>query len=217
MTVDASSVASSADNRLFTVGGESVNGVVVVRKDTASFGCSIGVVAPQSLVPIDFQGVLFDSRMVPLLEEEIAVYMAMNLRLEPDYVSFEKVFLKEGDCPASNIWGVFAPWPSALLPHDAAAGAWREVGVHSGNITGYDIGGARLNIAGVWTPGGFQYNITNYWYVKNDEIAEDMHVMNVEPMIFNFYANGDLSVSKYGCAVTRGTNNVIRTTGGGGL
>ena len=65
----------------------------------------------------------------------------------------------------------------------------------------------------MWISGGFQYNIPNYWYIKdaNGDPGE-MHLFKYEPQIIRFYANGDLSREKYGCIVTRGTNDISAIT-----
>lgn len=65
-------------------------------------------------------------RRIPLQGGEMGVLMHIDTWLEPLYVSFAKVRLYEGECPASNLTGWFLDqdqFPASLLAHDAAAGA----------------------------------------------------------------------------------------------
>ncbi len=144
---------------------------------------------------------------------DMAVGMITELKLLPDYVSFRHLFLQEGECQATSIWGLFAPYASGLLPHDEIAGAWEEVAVSAtNNNAGVDF--AATNFGEVPStitiaPGGFEYVITNYWYVKNNgEVTGQKHPFATNPVIFSTSVNGSMTVNRFNCTVTRGTNDV---------
>ena len=142
---------------------------------------------------------------------DVAVGMIVELRLLPDYVSFKHLFLQEGECPATNIWGFFEPHASNILPHDANAGAWAEVKIsETNNLVGVDFPSANFGvISTALASGGFEYGITNYWYVKsNGTMIGQMHPFSINPSVFTISADGSLTVERFGCIATRGTNDV---------
>lgn len=144
---------------------------------------------------------------------DVAVGMTIQNRLMPDYVSFSHLFFMEGECDATDRWGLFADPQNTLLPHDSARGAGIEVPVDSVNNLPQDYAMARFNaVLPIAVDGGFQYNITNYWYVKNSNVAGEIHPFGVEAQKFTLFTNGDLSVEKYGWTATRGTNNITTIT-----
>ena len=146
---------------------------------------------------------------------EIAVGLRTSLRLLPDYVSFMHLYLQEGECEASGIWGFFEPYANSLLPHDANAGAWNEVGVSSiDNAAGDDFAGTSFGTIPIaLAAGGFEYAITNYWYVKNGAaVIGTPQPFLIEHQVFSLTSGGDLSVEKYRCTATRGTNGVTIVT-----
>jgi hypothetical protein len=58
--------------------------------------------------------------------------------------------------------------------------------------------------------GSFQYNITNYWYVKSSEnLLIRKNILSIEAQRISLDTNSDLSIEKYGCNVQRGTNNIV--------
>ena len=146
---------------------------------------------------------------------EIAVGLRTSLRLLPDYVSFMHLYLQEGECEASGVWGFFEPYANSLLPHDANAGAWNEIGVSSiDNAAGDDFAGASFGTIPIaLAAGGFEYAITNYWYVKNGAaVIGTPQPFVIEHQIFSLTPGGDFSVEKYRCTATRGTNGVTIVT-----
>ncbi|MBR2940876.1 MAG: hypothetical protein IKC14_06160 [Kiritimatiellae bacterium] len=144
---------------------------------------------------------------------DVAVGIKIENRLMPDYVSFSHLFFMEGECDATDRWGLFADPQNTLLPHDSIGGAWGEVSVGIVNDLPKDYATARFNaVLPIEMDGGFQYNITNYWYVKNSGVTGEIHPFGVEAQKYTLYANGDLSVEKFGWTATRGTNNVTTIT-----
>lgn len=146
---------------------------------------------------------------------EIAVGLRTSLQLLPDYVSFMHLYLQEGECEASGVWGFFEPYANSLLPHDANAGAWNEVGVSSiDNAAGGDFAGTSFGTIPIdLAAGGFEYAITNYWYVKNGAVMIGApQPFLIEHQVFSLTSGGDLSVEKYRCTATRGTNGVTTVT-----
>jgi len=146
---------------------------------------------------------------------EIAVGLCTSLQLMPDYVSFMHLYLQEGECEASGVWGFFEPYANSLLPHDANAGAWNEIGVSSiDNAAGDDFAGASFGTIPIaLAAGGFEYAITNYWYVKNGAAVRGTpQPFVIEHQIFSLTPGGDFSVEKYRCTATRGTNGVTIVT-----
>ena len=146
---------------------------------------------------------------------DVAVGLLTELYLLPDYVSFGKLFLQEGSCPATNITGFFAPYANSIQPHGLGVGAWNEVGVsETNNYAGTDFASANFGTIPIALgPGGFEYAITNYWYVKNNGVVDGrLHAFYVSPMKFCISENGNLSVEKYGLIATRNTNDVTTIT-----
>lgn len=144
---------------------------------------------------------------------DVAVGMTIENKLMPDYVSFSHLFFVEGACDATNRWGLFADPQITLLPHDSAGGAGSEVPVGPQNYLPKDYATAKFDVVPpIAMAGGFQYNITNYWYVMNYSVAGTIHPFGVESQKYTLLTNGDLSVEKYGWIATRGTNNVTTIT-----
>ena len=150
--------------------------------------------------------------LVPTLGS-VAVGMTIQNRLMPDYVSFSKLFYMEGACTATDRWGLFEDPQIKLLPHDYTAGAWHEVPVGSENSLPQDYVVGLFDIkSSIPMNGGFRYNITNYWYVKDMGIVGDLQSFSINSQEFSLFVNGDMSVKKYGWIATRGTNNVTIIT-----
>ena len=144
---------------------------------------------------------------------DVAVGMTIQNRLMPDYVSFSHLFFMEGECDATDRWGLFADPQNTLMPHDSIAGAWKEAPVGSANNLPQDYAMAQFDaVLPIAMDGGFQYNITNYWYVMNSNVAGVRHPFGIESQKFTLFSNGDLSVEKYGWTATRGTNNITTIT-----
>ena len=142
--------------------------------------------------------------------------MTVDLKLMPDYVSFEHLYIEEGSCPPDDGKGIFKPWMGSLLYHGEDEGAGKPKKVQERNFAGGDFASTVLSIdSTAWGPGSFRYNIPNFWSVKNEDgTVGEKHPFCNTPCVFVFFANGDLSVTKYECSVTRGINNVSTVTGG---
>ena len=144
--------------------------------------------------------------------EELWVAMSVDLKLMPDYVSFENVYLQEGYCEATNIDGFFLQ--TTILPHGTDAGAWREVKVEEGNYAGDDFASASFSSRPeIPAQGGYEYQIPLRWYVKSGGVPVAYNPMGNVPEVFMLSPNGDFSVSKFGRTVVCGTNGVPREVG----
>ena len=194
---------------------EPTNVSATVSVGDSSFSFRLTTIAPEGLDAIACRAFTDDDWFlltgeVPALGD-VAVGMEVELRLMPDNVSFKNVFLQEGECKAVNVTGFFRENSVVLFPHGTAQGAWREVGVYSvSNYVGGDSACANFGSIPIrLTEGGFEYPITNYWYVKNGVLNSRHHPFYVANQKFLIYSNGDFSVDKFNCTVTRGTNNLI--------
>ena len=194
------------------------NGCVDV--DGATLGIELVTIAPTHQLAKGFRAPVDDDWMnngqsTPDNGMIGAGIVITNLVLYPDWVSFENVRLKEGDCTATNMWGLF-DFPGAetvFPPHgeDAGAGKVIEVGVR--NDAGNDFAAATfLNIDQPWRAGGFQYDIPQYWSVKSGTHTNEWHWFGSESQVFTFDSNGDMTVEKFGVSMTRGTNGIYRIT-----
>jgi hypothetical protein len=180
------------------------------------FGFDISTVAPERLEAIacrEFSDSDWRSKIggVPRIGD-VAVGMVVDLRLLPDYVSFKNVFLQEGECEATNAEGFFVKNSVALLPHGPDEGALTEVKVSDfQNYAGQDFAAVDFGFIPIrLEEGSFQYNITNYWYVKSSgDVATRKNLLTIESQKYFLDINGTLSVEKYGCKIQRGTNNII--------
>ena len=180
------------------------------------FGFDISTVAPERLEAIacrEFSDSDWRSKIggVPRIGD-VAVGMVVDLRLLPDYVSFKNVFLQEGECEATNAEGFFVKNSVALLPHGPDEGALTEVKVSDfQNYAGQDFAAVDFGFIPIrLEEGNFQYNITNYWYVKSSgDVATRKNLLTIESQKYFLDINGTLSVEKYGCKIQRGTNNII--------
>jgi len=118
-------------------------------------------------------------------------------------------------CPATSISGFFEPYASGILPHEANEGAWNEIKVSIvDNSAGIDSALVDFGVISVpMSDGAFEYCITNYWYVKEGGgVYGQMHPFYTSPMAVTLSANGTLSVEKFGCVATRGTNDITTIT-----
>ena len=146
---------------------------------------------------------------------EVAVGMVTHRQLMPDHVSFEHLYVEEGECPVSGVNGFFEPMSQSLPPHDASAGAWKTSEVGSGNFIDDDFAGIGFKAAlgTSYSHGSFQYNVPNYWYVmKGSSIIGKKEPFGIKPGVFELYQNGDFTITRFDCAVLRGTNGVARVT-----
>ena len=192
------------------------NLAVKVSIGDSSFGFGISTIAPEKLKAIECRSFTSRDWLLQTGVEpgygEVAAGMIVDLQLLPDYVSFKNVFLQEGTCEATNIDGFFVQYADALLPHGVTEGALTEVKVSDlRNYAGQDF--AAVNFGQIpiqLESGSFQYNITNYWYVKSSEnLLIRKNILSIEAQRISLDTNSDLSIEKYGCNVQRGTNNIV--------
>ena len=199
---------------------EPTNVSATVSVGDSSFSFRLTTIAPEGLDAIACRAFTDDdwrlrTGSIPK-HGDVAVGMAVELRLMPDYVSFKNVFLQEGECEATNIDGFFVPYSAALESHGETQGALTEVGVSDlQNYAGNDLSAADFGAIPVQLDNGsFMYNITNYWYVKKSgDVFVRKNFLSIESQKFSLTVNGDLSVQKYGCIVQRGTNNIVKVIG----
>ena len=145
-------------------------------------------------------------RRIPLQGGEMGVLMHIDTWLEPLYVSFAKVRLYEGECPASNLTGWFLDqdqFPASLLAHDAAAGASSDPSAEyatirdEGNYTqnGDTVGFLLYDATNNFYQGSYQLNIPLKWYVYNslvtNALPDNVQTIWVLP-------NGAMRVNKNG-------------------
>jgi hypothetical protein len=179
------------------------------------FGLNFSVIAPESLEAITCRAFADEDwhlqvGEVPVIGD-VAVGMVVDLRLLPDYVSFKNVFLQEGECEASNVDGFFVEFVNDLLPHGASQGALAEVKVSNWqNYAGQDFAAVDFGLIPIQLKNGnFQYNITNYWYVKSSfNVPLRKNFLSIVSQRFSLNDNGNLSVQKYGYVAQRGTNSI---------
>ena len=212
-------ITTSGTEFLYTAPGIPTNMPARISISSSEYAFVLSVIAPIKLEVISYEvassNIWIGNTGTMPSHGEVAAGMVTTLRLLPLSVSFRNLYLKEGECSATNVWGIFTPFAGIIPPHDSNAGAWdeMEVGAYN-NYAGRDTALLHFgNIDVMWISGGFQYNIPNYWYIKdaNGDPGE-MHLFKYEPQIIRFYANGDLSIEKYGCIVTRGTNDISTIT-----
>lgn len=91
------------------------------------------------------------------------------------------------------------------LNHDAEQGGGIRYSVNPDNKIMTDCAYLNLMNDANWYAGGFQWNIEAFWYVDG---GLSTNQLNWSSQVFNLDANGNMSVSKFGWTVTRGTNNV---------
>ena len=83
--------------------------------------------------------------------------------------------------------------------------------VGEGNSVGDDFAAIAFEeIVQPWRSGGFQYDIPLYWCAKDASREDEWNWFGTESQVFTFGTNGDLTVEKFGGAVTRGTNGISR-------
>jgi hypothetical protein len=141
----------------------------------------------------------------------------MSIRIYPSEVQ-NVVWEIEGDLRSGSFISYIAqddPTNLAVkvsLPHGVTEGALTEVKVSDlRNYAGQDF--AAVNFGQIpiqLESGSFQYNITNYWYVKSSEnLLIRKNILSIEAQRISLDTNSDLSIEKYGCNVQRGTNNIV--------
>lgn len=145
---------------------------------------------------------------------EIGAGLRIDLKLLPDYVSFEGLRTMEGYADASDLQGYFQNVVMTNTSHDVANGAWRVNIVQEGNNAGIDRAGGAYRVGDLpqpWVNGSYSFAIPFYWWVDGSS-QTNQFATNVQT--FRLFANGDAEVSKFGWTAHRGTNGVQTVTGG---
>ena len=190
----------------------------VVSVVGVSFAFNLETIAPDRLQAGGFRATEdWDWHVIAFAapqDGEIGVGLAItNIVLLPDWVSFANVDIREGFCLATNMWGIFN-FPNAqskLYSHGAGEGAGEIMAVSGANEIGNDFAAISFkSIRQPWRRGGFQYDIPLYWRARGDSGASLWRLFDMESQVFTFEANGEMTVEKFGGAVTRGTNGVSR-------
>ena len=145
----------------------------------------------------------------PLLNGQAGVAANIDVRVLPSYVSFKKINLLEGMCPAVSVWGCCAntDYFPANMTHDGIAGGsetYAEEGtsVNSQNMLNSDKVAfwPPTRLAFPCEPGGFTFNIPWKWYADG---RPRLHDWMVVPQIMTVHSNGTVTISKNGVTITR--------------
>lgn len=139
---------------------------------------------------------------------EIGAGLRIDLKLLPDYVSFEGLRTMEGISPTYGQWGYFANFSMTNIAHNASIGAWCVNTVHEGNDVGFDRAGFSFlaeDLPRPWSRGGFEYRIPLYWWVDG---STQTNLLATHAQQFGMFPDGDSEVSKFGWTAHRGTNGV---------
>ena len=139
---------------------------------------------------------------------EIGAGLYVELKLIPDYVSFQGLKVMEGECAAQNIQGYYSSFDMSQVRHNTSNGAWRQTTVEDGNLAGFDRAGNAKTVSELpppWNLGGYEWHIPFYWSA-GDFTTINRFTTNIQK--FRIYPAGDFSVSKFGWTAHRSTNGV---------
>lgn len=139
---------------------------------------------------------------------EIGAGLYVELKLIPDYVSFQGLKVMEGECAAQNIQGYYSSFDMSQVRHNTSNGAWRQTTVEDGNLAGFDRAGNAKTISELpppWDIGGYEWHIPFYWSADNFTTT-NRFTTNIQK--FRLYPDGDFSVCKFGWTAHRSTNGV---------
>ena len=183
--------------------------------DGFSMPVTYSVIAPSGCIGINAR-VMNDDDWIkagyskPLSPGEIGAGLYVDLRLTPDYVSFQGLKTMEGECAAENIEGYFSSFDMSQVKHDAANGAWHRATVNDENLVGFDRAGYAKTISELpppWDIGGYKWHIPFYWSA-DDFTTITKFTTNTQS--FRLYPSGEFSISKFGWTAYRSTNGVQR-------
>ncbi|MBQ6142457.1 MAG: hypothetical protein IJI54_14370 [Kiritimatiellae bacterium] len=180
--------------------------------DGSSYSFPISVVGPSSVIGTNAV-VMTDEDWIatgfaPLSIGEVGAGERIDLKFEPDYVSFVGLKTMEGFSQVYNKTGYFEQYNMSNVVHNAANGAGVVTTVGEENGVGRDRAGFAFTNAELpppWADGGFEFRIPFYWWVDGSSQTNEVST-NVQS--FTLFANGDAETSKFGWTVHRGTNGV---------
>ena len=169
---------------------------------------SYSVIAPQACIATNAWP-MADSDWVnvgvtkPLSVGEVGAGMCLDLKLLPEYVSFEGLKVMEGECSAQDIEGYFELYDMSNVRHNVSNGALKQIVVQGDNFVGIDrAGSARSSdeLPEPWAYGSYEWNIPFYWSA-DDFATTNRFATNVQK--FQLYSNGDFVVRKFGWKARR--------------
>jgi hypothetical protein len=140
--------------------------------------------------------------------------MVLTAYVAPLGVSFSKVQMAEGPGPASSVTGYFSSFSTNSLYHWPNPSSHTELNFFSPNTENAfsdRCGVSPLFWVGPWGQGGsFQWDIPAVWYVPGGPTNSFGGAGQAAwQQYFTLDANGTVSIRKFGCIVTRGTNGVV--------
>jgi hypothetical protein len=184
--------------------------------DGYSYSFPISVIGPSACVGTNAEAMTdadwLEVSTNVLAVGEIGAGLRIDLKLLPDYVSFEGLRTMEGFAPASDMQGYFTHVDMSAVNHDAQNGAGRVNVVQEGNLAGVDRAGAAYRVDELpqpWSDGSYAFNIPYYWWVDGSS-QTNQFATNVQTV--RLFASGDAEVSKFGWTAHRGTNGVQTVT-----
>lgn len=133
---------------------------------------------------------------------QIGAGMTNVIWIAPTNVSFYRVTLAELQCYAVNATGYFS---NATVNVQVGAGT---LGMDNTEFDRVTSGAA--NPSYPICPGGYDLYVTNYWHVGSSSVSNFFTIFRSQTRLLN--SNGDMSKSKYGITITRGTNNISFST-----
>ena len=140
----------------------------------------------------------------PLSVGEVGAGMCLELKLLPEYVSFEGLKVMEGECSASKVRGYFSAFDMSNVRHNASNGALRQIVVQESNFVGIDrAGSARSSeeLPGTWSYGSYEWQIPFYWSA-DDFVTTNRFATNIQEFEL-LSSNGDFVVRKFGWKARR--------------
>ena len=143
-----------------------------------------------------------------------AVGMVTQLKLAPEYVSFDHVEIMELETEPIHITGWYTNVVDGCCladKHDILAGANVTNIVMGRNVMllmDYAMSIARSDVSvPKWTDGSFEWDISCAWHVADDD---QWWLLNKEVQVVSINSNGTMQVEKFDHAAIRETNSISR-------
>ena len=189
-------------------------GPVTIRLtvDGCSYTFPVSVIGPSEVVGTNAVAMTdadwMETGFSPLSVGEVGAGERIDLKLEPDYVSFVGLKTMEDFSPVYNQMGYFEQCNMSNVAHNAANGAGVVTTVGEKNGVGLDGAGFAFTNAELpppWSDGGFEFHIPFRWWVDG---SSQTNLLATHTQSFTLFLNGDAETSKFGWTVHRGTNGV---------